>query len=75
MTRLLTQKFAATVAAVLVTIAAFQTIAIGMQTTAGQSQTVASGAVESSVPRAVSRTPRPACHGVSRDSSDRTLSL
>jgi hypothetical protein len=75
MTRLLTQKFGATVAAIGVTIAVFQTIAIGMQTTAGQSQTVASGAVESSVPRAVSRTPQAACLGVSRDSSDQTPSL
>jgi len=75
MTRLLTQKFGATVAAIMVTIAVFQTIAIGMQTTAGQSQSVASGAVEASVPRAVSRTPQAACLGGSRDSSDRTLSM
>ena len=69
MTRLLTQKFGAAVAAIMVTIAVFQTIALGMQTTAGQSQTVAAGAVESSVPCAVSRAPRVACLGISRDSS------
>jgi len=75
MTRLITHKFGATVVAIMVTIAVFQTIAIGMQTTAGQSQTVASGAAKSSVPRAVSRTPQAACLGVSRDSSVQTPSL
>jgi len=75
MTRLLTQKFGATVAAIMVTITVFQTIAIGMQSTAGQSQTVASGAVESPAPCAISRAPQAASLGVSRGSFDRTPSL
>ena len=75
MTRLLTQRFGAAVAAIMVTFAIFQAIAVGMQSNAGKSQTVASGAVKSSVPRAVRHTPQAAYLALPPDSSDQTPSL